>query len=43
MAGLESRPNLNLGGFQVSLSSHSHVASRFVELSMLTANGGVRR
>jgi ABC-type branched-subunit amino acid transport system substrate-binding protein len=41
-AGLESLTALNLGGFQVSLSSRSHVASHFVELSMLNGSGGVR-
>jgi ABC-type branched-subunit amino acid transport system substrate-binding protein len=43
LAGLESLSNLNLGGFQVGFNARSHVASRFVELSMLTADGGVRR
>ncbi len=43
LAGLESLANLNVGGFQVGFSGRSHVASRFVELSMLTASGGVRR
>lgn len=43
VAALESMPTLNLGGFHVGFSSRSHVASHFVELSMLTESGGVRR
>ena len=40
---VESLQGLNLGGFTVNFGPHSHVASRFVELSMLTDGGGVRR
>lgn len=43
VAGLESLGKLNVGGLQVGFSNRSHVGSHFVELSMLTANGGVRR
>lgn len=41
--GLESLQGLNLGGFPLSLSPRSHVASHFVDLSMLTGDGQVRR
>jgi branched-chain amino acid transport system substrate-binding protein len=41
--GLESMSRFNLGGFNVSFGARNHVASRFVELSMLTGDGGVRR
>ena len=42
IAGLESIERQQFGGFEVSFSPKSHVASRFVELSMLTADGRVR-
>lgn len=42
VAGLESMGNENFGGFSVSFSGTDHVASKFVELSMLTADGKVR-
>jgi ABC-type branched-subunit amino acid transport system substrate-binding protein len=42
IAGLESVQNLDLGGFFVGYSNHSHLASRFVDLSMLTDDGRVR-
>jgi ABC-type branched-subunit amino acid transport system substrate-binding protein len=42
IAGLESVQNIDLGGFLVGYSGHSHVASRFVDLSMLTDDGRVR-
>ena len=42
LVGLEGIGNQSLGGFAVSLSSTDHVASRFVELSMLTGDGRVR-
>lgn len=42
MAGLEGIGSQSLGGFAVSLSSTDHVASNFVELSMLTGDGRVR-
>jgi ABC-type branched-subunit amino acid transport system substrate-binding protein len=42
IGGLESVQNLDLGGFVVGYSGHSHVASRFVDLSMLTDDGRVR-
>ena len=43
VAGLESLQSFNLGGFAVNFSPRSHVASRFVELSMLTGDGKVKR
>ena len=43
IGGLESMTNLNFGGFNVNFSRTNHVASRFVEVSMLTEDGGVRR
>ncbi len=40
--GLESLGRTQIGGFSVQLSPSSHVASNFVELSMLTGDGRVR-
>lgn len=42
MSALESINNLSLGGFNVNFSRTNHVASSFVELSMLTGDGQVR-
>ncbi|MES2972534.1 MAG: ABC transporter substrate-binding protein [Pseudomonadota bacterium] len=42
IAGLESLGNQSFGGFSVSFSPSDHVASSFVELSMLTGDGRVR-
>ena len=42
MTGLESIGNLSFGGFAVSFKPNDHVASSFVELSMLTGDGRVR-
>jgi branched-chain amino acid transport system substrate-binding protein len=42
ITGLESL-NLSLGGFNVSFSPTRHAGSTFVELSMLTEDGKVRR
>jgi len=42
IAGLESLGNQSYGGFAVSFSPSDHVASSFVELSMLTGDGRVR-
>jgi branched-chain amino acid transport system substrate-binding protein len=42
VAGLESLGSQTLGGFSVSFSPTDHVASSFVELSMLTGDGRVR-
>ncbi len=40
--GLESIRDLSMGGFNVSFSPDNHVASKFVELSMLTGDGRIR-
>lgn len=42
IAGLESLSDQSYGGFAVSFSPADHVASSFVELSMLTGDGRVR-
>ncbi|MDP2442586.1 MAG: ABC transporter substrate-binding protein [Polaromonas sp.] len=42
IAGLEGIGSQSLGGFSVSFSPTDHVASSFVELSMLTGDGRVR-
>ena len=42
IAGLESMSDQSFGGFSVSFSPTNHVASRFVDLSMLTGDGRVR-
>ena len=42
ITGLEAIGRADYGGFQVSLSSQNHVASRFVEKSMLIGNGKIR-
>ena len=41
--GLESIQNSNFGGFTVDFGPKDHVASSFVDLSMLTEDGKVRR
>lgn len=40
--GLESIQNADFGGFMINFGPHNHVASHFVELSMLTEDGKVR-
>lgn len=42
IAGLESIERQPFGGFDVSFSARNHVASKFVELSMITGDGRVR-
>ncbi|MEO7642020.1 MAG: ABC transporter substrate-binding protein, partial [Ramlibacter sp.] len=42
IGGLESLGSQTFGGFSVSFSPTDHVASSFVELSMLTGDGRVR-
>jgi branched-chain amino acid transport system substrate-binding protein len=42
IAGLETMRNELFGGFSVSFSPTDHVASKYVELSMLTGDGRVR-
>ena len=41
--GLESIQNTSFGGFVVDFGARDHVASSFVDLSMLTEDGKVRR
>ena len=43
VSGLESIQNGNFGGFRVDFGAKDHVASHFVEVSMLTEDGKVRR
>jgi len=43
IAGLESIQKADFGGFGVDFGPRDHVASRFVDLSMLTEDGKVRR
>ena len=40
--GLDSIGTQTLSGFQVSFGANHHMASRFVEMSMLTGDGRVR-
>ena len=42
IAGLEAIGRSDYGGYQVSLSSQDHVASNFVEQSMLMGDGKIR-
>ena len=42
ISGLEALGQQSMGGFAISLGPQRHVASRFVELSMLTGDGRVR-
>jgi ABC-type branched-subunit amino acid transport system substrate-binding protein len=42
IAGLESIQGVDIGGLMVNYGPRSHVAGRFVDLTMLTAYGGVR-
>jgi ABC-type branched-subunit amino acid transport system substrate-binding protein len=43
IAGLESISNSSFGGFNVNFGPRNHVASKFVDLSMITEDGKVRR
>ena len=43
IAGLESIHDADFGGFRVNFGPRDHVASHFVELSMLTEDGKVKR
>ena len=43
ISSLETVQNNNLGGFHVNFGTRDHVASHFVEMSMLTEDGKVRR
>jgi len=40
---LESIQNTSFGGFNVNFGPNQHVASHYVDLSMLTEDGKVRR
>jgi branched-chain amino acid transport system substrate-binding protein len=42
ITGLESLRDFNLGGFFVDFSAQKHTASRFVDLTILSADGRVR-
>jgi len=42
VAAIESLGSQSMGGFDISFSATDHVASSFVELSMLTGDGRVR-
>jgi ABC-type branched-subunit amino acid transport system substrate-binding protein len=43
VSALESIQNTSFGGYNVNFGARDHVASKFVELSMLTGDGKVRR
>ena len=43
VSALESIQNVSFGGFHVDFGPRNHVASNFVDLSMLTEDGKVRR
>ena len=43
IASMESLRELNLGGFFVDFSANKHMGSRFVDLTILSADGKVRR
>lgn len=43
VGALESIQNTSFGGYNVNFGARDHVASKFVELSMLTGDGKVRR
>ena len=43
IAGLESLREYNLGGFFVDFNAQKHVGSKFVDLTILTQDGRVRR
>jgi branched-chain amino acid transport system substrate-binding protein len=43
ISGLESIQSADFGGFSVRFGPREHVASRFVDLSMLTEDGKIRR
>ena len=43
IAGLESMHDFNLGGFFVDFSAQKHAGSKYVDMTILTADGHVRR
>ena len=42
IAGLESLREFNLGGFYVDFSPQKHTGSKYVDLTILTADGRIR-
>ena len=42
MTALENMPELNLGGFFVDFNDRSHAGSKYVDMTILTAEGKVR-
>jgi branched-chain amino acid transport system substrate-binding protein len=42
IAALESMQSVDMGGFLVNYGARRHVASQYVDLTMLTEFGGVR-
>jgi branched-chain amino acid transport system substrate-binding protein len=42
IAGLEALHEFNLGGFYVDFNAQKHTGSRYVDLTILTAEGRVR-
>ena len=43
ISGLEAQNELNLGGFYINFSSQRHAGSRYVDMTILTEDGKVRR
>jgi len=42
ITGLENMRELNLGGFYIDFTPQSHAGSKYVEMTILTAEGKVR-
>ena len=43
IAGLESLREFNVGGFFIDFSAQKHTGSKYVDMTILTADGRVRR
>ena len=43
ISAIQSMQNVNLGGFPVDFSPSKHTGSKFVELTLLTEDGRIRR
>jgi ABC-type branched-subunit amino acid transport system substrate-binding protein len=43
IAAIQGMQNVNLGGFPVDFSPSKHTGSKFVELTLLTEDGRIRR
>jgi branched-chain amino acid transport system substrate-binding protein len=43
VGGLEALRNTDFGGFSVSFGASDHIASTFVDISMITGDGQIRR